>query len=31
MQFTDAVVLDGSRRTRDGYLVADAKVSRTGM
>ena len=31
MQFTDAVVLDGSRRTRDGYLVADAKVSRTGI
>ncbi len=31
MQFNDAVVLDGVRRTRDGYLVADAKIARTGI
>lgn len=31
MQFTDAVILDGARRTRDGYLVANAKVARTGI
>lgn len=31
MQFTDAVEIAGVRRTRDGYLVADAKVGRTGI
>lgn len=31
MNFTDAVVIGGTRRTRDGYLVADAKVARTGV
>lgn len=28
---TDAVVVSGTRRTRDGYLVADAKAVRTGI
>lgn len=31
MQFYDTVVLDGVRRTRDGYLVASAKTARTGI
>lgn len=31
MDFTDTVVLDGLRRTNDGYLVADARVARTGI
>lgn len=31
MQFNDTVVLDGVRRTRDGYLVGDAKIARTGI
>lgn len=31
MQLYDAVVLDGVRRTRDGYLVAVAKTARTGI
>lgn len=31
MQFTDTVVLDGLRKTRDGYLVAEAKIARTGI
>jgi hypothetical protein len=31
MDLFDTVVLDGVRRTRDGYLVADAKVGRTGI
>jgi hypothetical protein len=31
MNLFDTVMLDGVRRTRDGYLVADAKVGRTGI
>ena len=31
MHLTDSVTLSGTRRTRDGYLVADAKVARTGI
>src|SRR5690606_31354603 len=31
MQLFDTVTLDGLRRTQDGYLVADAKVARTGI
>lgn len=31
MQFYDTVVIDGVRRTRDGYLVASAKTARTGI
>lgn len=30
MQFIDKAPLAGTRRTQDGYLVADAKVARTG-
>ncbi len=31
MQFTDYVAAGQTRRTADGYLVADAKVARTGI
>ena len=31
MQFTDAVTLSGTRRTGDGYLVAEARSVRTGI
>ncbi|WMT90145.1 DUF2213 domain-containing protein [Pelagibacterium sp. H642] len=31
MKFTDTITLDGIRRTGDGYLVADARVARTGI
>jgi hypothetical protein len=31
MQFTDAVVVAGTRRRLDGYLIADARVARTGI
>ncbi|MBX5190135.1 DUF2213 domain-containing protein [Rhizobium sp. NZLR3b] len=31
MQFTDAVTVAGTRRTADGYLVAEAKAVRTGI
>lgn len=31
MQFTDAVVVAGTRRRDDGYLVADARIARTGV
>ncbi|RKD68981.1 DUF2213 domain-containing protein [Rhizobium sp. WW_1] len=31
MQLFDTVTLDGIRRTQDGYLVANAKVARTGI
>lgn len=31
MQLFDTVTLDGIRRTQDGYLVADARVARTGI
>lgn len=31
MQFTDAVSVAGTRRTGDGYLIADAKAVRTGI
>jgi hypothetical protein len=31
MQFTDAVTVAGTRRTEDGYLVAEAKAVRTGI
>lgn len=31
MQFTDAVTVAGTRRRDDGYLVADARVARTGI
>jgi hypothetical protein len=31
MQFYDTVVLDGVRKTRDGYLVGAAKTARTGI
>lgn len=31
MQFYDTVILDGVRKTRDGYLVGSAKTARTGI
>lgn len=31
MQFTDAVAVAGTRRRDDGYLVADARIARTGV
>lgn len=31
MLFTDKITLSGTRRTGDGYLVADARVARTGI
>ncbi|MBX4872694.1 MULTISPECIES: DUF2213 domain-containing protein [Rhizobium] len=31
MQFTDAVTVAGTRRREDGYLVADARIARTGI
>lgn len=31
MHLTDTITLDGLRRTADGYLVADARVARTGI
>lgn len=31
MQFTDAVTIAGTRRTADGYLVAEARAVRTGI
>lgn len=31
MQFTDAVTVSGTRRTADGYLVAEARSVRTGI
>jgi hypothetical protein len=31
MQFVDAVAVAGTRRRDDGYLVADARVARTGI
>lgn len=31
MQFTDAVTVAGTRRTEDGYLVAEARCVRTGV
>lgn len=31
MQFTDRVVVAGTRRRDDGYLVADARIARTGI
>lgn len=31
MLFTDKITLDGTRRTRDGYLTADVRVARTGI
>lgn len=31
MQFTDVVTLAGTRRTADGYLVAEARAVRTGI
>jgi len=31
MHLSDALTLDGMRRTRDGYLVADARAARTGI
>ncbi len=31
MNFTDAVTVAGTRRRDDGYLVADARVARTGI
>lgn len=31
MQFTDAAVVAGTRRRDDGYLVADARIARTGI
>jgi hypothetical protein len=31
MQFTDAVTVAGTRRTADGYLVAEARAVRTGI
>lgn len=30
-QFTDAALVAGTRRTADGYLVADARIARTGI
>jgi uncharacterized protein len=31
LQLTDDFVIDGVRKTRDGYLVADARIARTGI
>lgn len=31
MQFTDAAPIAGTRRTADGYLVADVRTARTGI
>lgn len=31
MNFSDAVTVSGTRRTDDGYLVAEARVARTGI
>lgn len=31
MQFTDSVTVSGTRRTADGYLIAEAKSVRTGI
>ena len=31
MNFTDAVTVSGTRRTADGYLIAEAKSVRTGI
>jgi hypothetical protein len=31
MQFTDAVTVSGTRRTAEGYLIADANAVRTGI
>lgn len=31
MQFTDTVTIEGTRIRQDGYLVADARVARTGI
>lgn len=31
MQFTDSVTVAGTRRRDDGYLVADARIARTGI
>lgn len=31
MQFTDAVTVAGTRRTEDGYLIAEARAVRTGI
>ncbi|MDX0937415.1 DUF2213 domain-containing protein [Sinorhizobium medicae] len=31
MQFTDAATVAGTRRTADGYLVADVRTARTGI
>lgn len=31
MQFTDAVTVAGTRRTKDGYLIAEARAVRTGI
>jgi hypothetical protein len=31
MQFTDVVTVAGTRRRDDGYLVADARIARTGI
>lgn len=31
MQFTDAVAVSGTRRTADGYLVAEVRTARTGI
>jgi len=31
MQFTDAVSVSGTRRTAEGYLIADANAVRTGI
>jgi len=31
MKFTDTVAVAGTRRREDGYLVADARIARTGI
>jgi hypothetical protein len=31
MNFTDAVTVAGTTRRDDGYLVADARIARTGI
>jgi hypothetical protein len=31
MNFTDTAPIAGTRRTADGYLVADARIARTGI
>lgn len=31
MELTDSVTLEGVRRTRDGYLVGNARIARTGI